>query len=108
MVNIIEYENMKLENFSSGLHALLFFLPDCGPCEALYPVIERLSEDYPNIAFSKLNYSIYQPNYRELVDKFEIKYYPSLLVLKNGEKVELIRNNENYESSIRECLNSFS
>ena len=60
--------------------------PWCGPCRMIGPVIEALSEEYPNVTFGKLN----TDENLEISRKFNIMAIPTLLFFKDGEHVERV------------------
>jgi thioredoxin 1 len=60
--------------------------PWCGPCRMIGPVIDTLSEEYPNVTFGKLN----TDENLDISRKFQIMAIPTLLFFKNGELVERI------------------
>ena len=60
-----------------------FWAPWCGPCRMVGPVVEDLSEEYPDIVFGKINVD----EESELAEQFSIMSIPTLLLFSNG-KVE--------------------
>jgi len=64
-----------------------FWNERCEYCKDLAPIIERLAADYAGrVAFGKLDVD---QNRRTCV-RFEVKAYPTLLIVKNGKEVERI------------------
>lgn len=57
--------------------------PWCGPCRMIAPVLEELSEEYPNIDFVKCNVDD-SPN---VAVKYGIRNIPTVLFLRNREVV---------------------
>ena len=65
-----------------------FWATWCGPCVQLDPVIEDLVEEYDSkVKFGKVNIE----NNGSIPSKYGIQSLPTLLFLKDGEVLELLR-----------------
>ena len=60
-----------------------FWAPWCGPCQMLGPIIEEIAAERDDIIVGKINVD----EEMELAKKFRIVSIPTVIVLKNGEKV---------------------
>ena len=60
-----------------------FWAPWCGPCQMVGPIIEEIAAERSDIIVAKINVD----EEMELVKSFRIVSIPTILVLKNGEKV---------------------
>ena len=60
-----------------------FWAPWCGPCQMVGPIIEEIAAERDDIIVAKINVD----EEMELAKSFRIVSIPTILVLKNGEKV---------------------
>ena len=54
----------------------------CQPCRILSPIVERLAEEFENVAFVKVNAG--SKGNRELAERYKVKSLPTLLFFQNG------------------------
>ena len=74
--------NKILEN--NEIVIIDFWAPWCGPCRALGPVIEEVSEKYPNVYFGKVNVD----NEEELASLFRVSSIPLVVKIKDRKVVD--------------------
>ena len=74
--------NWKQEVLDSAVPVVVdFWAPWCGPCRAIAPVVDELSEELAGkMKFGKVNVD----DNRELAAKFEIRSIPTMLVFRGG------------------------
>ena len=60
-----------------------FWAPWCGPCQMLGPIIEEIAAQREDIIVAKVNVD----DEMELAKSFRIVSIPTIIVIKNGEKV---------------------
>ena len=60
-----------------------FWAPWCGPCQMLGPIIEEIAAERDDVIITKVNVD----DEMELAKKFRIVSIPTVIVMKNGEKV---------------------
>ena len=79
---------LKSEEFdgviSSGVVLVDFFATWCGPCKMIAPVLEKLSAEYPNIEFVKIDVD----QSPMIAARYQVQSIPTLIMFKDGEAVE--------------------
>ncbi|KYH34023.1 thioredoxin [Clostridium tepidiprofundi DSM 19306] len=91
---------------SNDFSLLYFGLPNCDVCDALFPKVQTMLEDYPNIKLGR----VYLNENAELGGKFSIFTVPAILVYIEGK--EAIRearfiNMDLLENSIKRYYDMF-
>ena len=80
----ITKENFREEVLQSEKPVLVdFWAPWCGPCQMVGPIIEEIAAERDDIIVAKINVD----EEMELAKSFRIVSIPTIIVLKNGEKV---------------------
>ena len=77
------YVELTKENFEeiiTGNDTVIidFWAEWCGPCKAFGPVFEKVSEDYPDVVFAKVNTELEQ----EIAGWFQIRSIPTLMAFR--------------------------
>lgn len=76
-----------------------FWASWCGPCMSFLPIYEKVSEDFPNIIFGKVDTEVEQ----ELSAHFSIRSIPTLMVIRDGYEV-FFQPGALYEENLRELI----
>ncbi|MVX63019.1 thioredoxin [Clostridium chromiireducens] len=85
-MKIVDSNEFKNE-IKSGVTIVDFFATWCGPCKMLAPVLEGLSNDMEGKAkFIKVDID----QSLDLANQFQISSVPTMVIFKNGEKVDQI------------------
>ena len=76
----VDLTKETFEGIITGNNIILidFWAPWCGPCRQFAPVFENMSEQHPDIVFSKVN----TEEERELAGHFRIRSIPTLMVFR--------------------------
>jgi thioredoxin 1 len=79
LVNLTE-KNFNEEIEKHQITILDFWAPWCGPCKSFGPIFEKVSQEYPDILFGKINTEEEQG----LGGHFQIRSIPTVMILKEG------------------------
>ena len=71
------------KEINKGISVIDFWAPWCGPCRAMAPVLESVSEQMPEINFAKVNVEEHQ----NIGRKYEISSIPCFIVFKDGKEI---------------------
>jgi thioredoxin 1 len=63
-----------------------FWAPWCGPCRAIAPILQQLSEEQPGITFTKVNIDD-NPSY---ASRYGVLSIPTVILFENGEAQETV------------------
>ncbi len=55
-----------------------FWAPWCGPCRSFAPVYEKVSDDFDDVVFAKINTEVEQ----EIAAHFQIRSIPTLMIFR--------------------------
>ena len=99
-LNRDNYESEVLESKEPVI--VDFWGPQCQPCLALMPAVERLEKDYAGkLKVAKVNAT----ENRMLCAKLRVLGLPSYLLYKDGTEVNRIAGNNITESDLRKAVN---
>jgi len=80
---IVAAVTITKENFNETIEnndvvILDFWAEWCGPCKAFAPTFEKMSEEYPNVVFGKIDTEAEQ----EIAQAFRIRSIPTLMIFR--------------------------
>ena len=78
----LEMQNSSFTEIVEGNNLVIidFWAEWCGPCRAYAPVFERVSEEYPDVVFAKVDTEVEQA----LAGSFGIRSIPTTIAFKEG------------------------
>lgn len=76
----ITKENFQSTYEKNDIVIIDFWAEWCGPCKSFAPIYEKVSGQFPNIVFGKID-TEKQP---ELAAHFEIRSIPTIMVIREG------------------------
>ncbi len=79
------YVDLTTKNFNETLDnneivIIDFWAPWCGPCIQFAPIFEKVSENYPDVVFAKLNTEEQQA----ISAQYGIQSIPTIMVVRDG------------------------
>lgn len=78
-------DNFEQEVLKSTKLVLVDFYTEwCGPCKALKPTLEALSEDMGDVVFAKIDID----SAEELADEYNVMSVPTLKIFKDGVEMD--------------------
>ena len=79
---VITQDNFEAEVLQSDRTVLIdFWASWCGPCRMLSPIVDKISEEYPEYKVGKVNVD----EQEALAAAFGVMSIPTLVVFKNGQ-----------------------
>ncbi len=100
--------NLKTEEFEKTIEAnkmvvLDFWASWCGPCTQFAPTFEKVSEEYPDIVFAKVNVEEEQ----DLAGMFQVRSIPTLAFMRD--KIVIFSNpgvlpESNFKDAIKQLV----
>ena len=109
MVHSIKTENefVELVGESKGYVLVDYYAQWCGPCKIFSPILERLSKEFSDIKFYKVDIEI--PDLKNVVEEEKIECMPTFVLYKDGteldQEIGSYRFSGAKEDSVRKLLN---
>lgn|SRR5699024_4640238 len=93
-VKDINKHDFQQEVLDSDIPVMVKFTTDgCGPCQAIVPLLDELSDDFAGklkIVSFHVGFEEGMEGTNEIVVKYDIMAFPTLLVFQDGEPVQTI------------------
>ena len=102
-LRVVSSKDFKELINSNELIIVDFYADWCGPCRMLSPNIEKLSEEYKNIIFAKVNVD----DCSELAQELGITSIPAVFFFKDAKVINSFVGFKPYEE-IKTIINNFS
>lgn len=106
----VTVNNFKEKVIQSDKPVLVdFYTDDCGPCDALKPVLEELHEDLSDkflITKFYVNIDEVLAGSNEVATKYDVMGFPTILFFKNGELVESLLGGQS-RSDLEETIEKY-
>uniref|UniRef100_A0A914ZN27 Thioredoxin n=1 Tax=Parascaris univalens TaxID=6257 RepID=A0A914ZN27_PARUN len=83
-----EFESL-LSSSDDRLIVIDFYATWCGPCKIMGPKFEKMSDEYKEALFIKIDVD----EEEEISDSYEVKVMPTIVLIRNREKLEAIEGN---------------
>ncbi|KAK2746310.1 hypothetical protein FQN57_003191 [Myotisia sp. PD_48] len=98
--SLAEYKELVLEKQDGVLKVIDSFAEWCPPCKAIAPVLEKLSEQYTEVNFYKIDVDAVP----DVAQELGVRAMPTFAFFKNGNKVDEVvgANPPAIEKSIKE------
>jgi thioredoxin len=102
MVTELDEDNFK-KSIKQGKAVVDFYADWCGPCQVMKPIFEKVSKDFKDVHFFKVNVDSNQ----EAASLCAVRSIPTLVFIKEGKEVERVLGvmyEEDFKSKIKEAL----
>jgi thioredoxin 1 len=98
---VVELEKQSFESAikDNDFVVVDFWAPWCGPCRSFAPVYDKVSEDFDDVVFAKVN----TENEQEIAVHFQIRSIPTLMIFRE-QVIIFSQSGALPESSFRDLL----
>lgn len=90
MKKLTQAEDLAQVLARSGQQAFLFTADWCGDCQFIYPVLDQLEAENPQVTFTQVD----RDQFVELAQAWDIYGIPSLVVTENGQEIGRLVNRQ--------------
>lgn len=107
----VTVDNFEAEVINADKPVLLdFYTDDCGPCDALRPLLQELQEDFADkiiVGAFYVNIDEVLAGSNKIATKYDVMGFPTILFFKNGELVDSLlggQSRDNLEETIKKHI----
>ena len=105
MIVLWNFMSKNREGLDSGKELVLVHMNNCGYCKKMMPEWKKCKKEN-NTGITMLDYEMNSSNGKDLVNKYNIKGFPTILLIENGKKLDTYDGERTSESILEFMKNA--